>query len=261
MSHTDHSPTTPGLAQQAHHEVEDAKARLASGAQRMRAETGSAIKTLMTDALDGRRTRISGELRALSHSLRKAADGTSDSATHAAPLAHKAAQALDSLSRRIETQSAAEIGRSITQYGRSNPALFVGGCLLAGLAVGRLLFVQPAQPHDDRRDSRAPNGPDSAPANAREQHQRDRGTWSQGTASSSRLLLDADTRISPSPLRGTQGDEDTLSDGARAHTPPFLGEGQSTGHRNAHGDADHGEGTIHHPHAASMGDEARHAHP
>jgi len=258
MSHTNHSSPTSGLAQQAHHEVEDAKARLASGAQRMRAETGSAIKTLMADALDGRRTRFSGELRALSHTLRKAADGSSENATYAAPLAHKAAQALDSLSQRIETQSATDIGRSITQYGRSNPALFVGGCLLAGLAVGRLLFVQPTQAHEDRRDSRAHNGPNSVASNAREQHQRERNTWSQGATSSSRLLLDADTRISPSPLHG---DEDTLSDGARAHTPPFLGEGPSTGHQNAHRDADYGEGTIHQPHAASMGDEARHARP
>lgn len=140
-----HSATpTDDLRSAARHEYDDARDRIAGQTDRLRHEGGATIKTAVTDELDRRKAGIGAEIRTLAETLRHAADEQSQKAATgvgAAPssLLGHGAGLLEDLGAGLEGRSVNDITRSVSDYARNNPALFIGGCILAGLAVGRLL--------------------------------------------------------------------------------------------------------------------------
>lgn len=135
---------TDDLKDAARHEYDDARQRLSGHAERLKTEGASTIKTVVTDELDRRKAGVGAEFRSLAATLRNASKEQAEKAESgvgAAPsaLLGQGADVLESLSSELEGQSVSDLTRSVSTYARANPAIFIGGCILAGLAVGRLL--------------------------------------------------------------------------------------------------------------------------
>lgn len=156
MTHTDHTadlgePRADDIGRAARHEYQDAKDRLSHQADKLRHEGGQNIRALVTDELDRRRTGFGSEIRNLADTLRHAADEQEDKAetgAGAAPssLLRQGAGVLESLGDGLEKRSVEDIARSVSDYARANPAIFIGGCVLAGIAVGRLVTASSTRP-------------------------------------------------------------------------------------------------------------------
>lgn len=150
------SATSDDLKARARHEYDDARGRLHDSAHRLRSEGGATLLNTVTDELERRKSGFAEELRGLSDTLHKASreQTEKDGGTAPSGLLGYGADLIDDLNSGIEGRSVTEIGNSVAGYARANPALFVGGCLLAGLALGRLLTAStPATP----RPSYAPD--------------------------------------------------------------------------------------------------------
>ena len=135
---------TEDLKDAARHEYEDARQRLSGHAERLKTEGASTIKTVVTDELDRRKAGVGAEFRSLAETLRNASKeqaAKAESGIGAAPssLLGQGADVLESLSSELDGQSVSDLTRSVSAYARANPAIFIGVCILAGLAVGRLL--------------------------------------------------------------------------------------------------------------------------
>lgn len=141
---------TTDLGATARHEYHDAKDRLSHQADKLRREGGQNIRSLVTDELDRRRTGFGSEIRNLADTLRHAADEQEEKAetgAGAAPssLLRQGAGVLESLSDGLENRSVEDLTRSVSDYARANPAIFIGGCVLAGIALGRLVTASGSQ--------------------------------------------------------------------------------------------------------------------
>lgn len=64
----------------------------------------------------------------------------------ASRLVQQAADGLESLSRSLADKEPGDLLNAVRDFGRRNPAAFIGGAVLVGLAVGR--FARAAEPHD-----------------------------------------------------------------------------------------------------------------
>ncbi|MDH2327005.1 hypothetical protein QCN27_09000 [Cereibacter sp. SYSU M97828] len=141
---SDRADTADDIGKTARHEYQDAKDRLSHQADKLRREGGQNIRSLVTDELDRRRSGFGSEIRNLADTLRHAADEQQEKAetgAGAAPssLLRQGAGVLESLSDGLESRSVEDLARSVSDYARANPAIFIGGCVLAGIAVGRLV--------------------------------------------------------------------------------------------------------------------------
>lgn len=141
MTYTDPSTSTQdSLKARAQNEYDDARSRLYEGAQRLKTDAAPTLMNSVTGELERRKDGLSAELRSLAETLRHASDEQSGKdSIQASGLIGHGAQLVEDLSRGLEGRSVNEIGQSLSGYARGNPAVFIGGCLLAGLAIGRLL--------------------------------------------------------------------------------------------------------------------------
>lgn len=64
----------------------------------------------------------------------------------ASRLVQQAADGLESLSRSLADKEPGDLLNAVRDFGRKNPAAFIGGAVLVGLAVGR--FARASEPHD-----------------------------------------------------------------------------------------------------------------
>ena len=144
MTYTDPSTSTStqdSLKARAQNEYDDARTRLQEGAQRLKTEAAPTLMNSVTGELERRKDGLSAELRSLAETLRHASDEqqSGKDSLQASGLIGHGAQLVEDLSRGLEGRSVNEIGQSLSGYARGNPAVFIGGCLVAGLALGRLL--------------------------------------------------------------------------------------------------------------------------
>lgn len=158
---SDASRSTEELKDAARHEYDDARQRLSGHAERLKNEGASTIKSVVTNELDRRKAGVGAEFRSLAETLRNASKEQAqkaESGVGAAPssLLGQGADVLESLSSELEGQSVNELTRSVSTYARANPAIFIGGCILAGLAIGRLLT---ASEHKLAGSSTSPSNP------------------------------------------------------------------------------------------------------
>lgn len=136
--------STENLKDAARREYNDARERLSDQANRLKRDGGATIKTVVTDELDRRKAGMGAEIRTLAETLRHASSEQAEKAaggmgTAPSSLLGQGADVLESLSSGLENHSVEDLTRSVSNYARANPAIFIGGCILAGLAVGRLL--------------------------------------------------------------------------------------------------------------------------
>lgn len=85
----------------------------------------------------------------------------------AARLVGQAAEGLEGLSRNLAGKDAGELLNAVRDFGRRNPMAFIGGAVLAGLALGR--FARASDHREDPRDeprSFAADNPYESPARA-----------------------------------------------------------------------------------------------
>jgi hypothetical protein len=137
-------------------EVEDARQRLSSAGQGLRAEArdaGATVSASVAHAAERGKDDAAEGLRAFSSAIRRASDdlGARD-ASISARLAREAAEGLERLSDGLQARTMADMSRSIGDFGRQNPAAFLTGCLLAGVAIGRVLVASGDRGYDDGRD-------------------------------------------------------------------------------------------------------------
>jgi len=137
----DTSNVQDDLKAKARREYDDAKARIHDGTNRLKTEAAPNLLNVVTDELERRKEGFTAELGTLAQTLRDASakqneDGTGASAS---TLMERGAGLVEDLNSSLENRSINDIGQSVSDYARANPAVFIGGCLLAGLAVGRLL--------------------------------------------------------------------------------------------------------------------------
>lgn len=81
---------------------------------------------------------VTEHLQDFAQAVRRASDDLSDrDQTMASQLVRQAANGLESLSRSVGGSTPEDMVNSVRSFGRSNPAAFIGGAVLAGLAIGR----------------------------------------------------------------------------------------------------------------------------
>jgi hypothetical protein len=81
---------------------------------------------------------INDHLQSFAGAIRRASDelGEGDN-TMASQLVRQAADGLESLSRSVSGASLQDMVHSVREFGRSHPGAFIGGAVLAGIALGR----------------------------------------------------------------------------------------------------------------------------
>ena len=72
--------------------------------------------------------------------------------TMAAQVVRQAANGLESLSRSVSGASFEDVVELVRNFGRSNPAAFIGGAVLAGLALGRFARASGHRPSSGFRE-------------------------------------------------------------------------------------------------------------
>ena len=134
-----------GITDAAQREITDLRDRTAGMAQSIRDEGKKAKTTalrLMVDEVDGRKAQLVDGLMALTGAVREASEKQD------APIAimSRAVRMLEHATETLDGHSIQDFGTMLTTYSRRNPATFVAGCLLAGLALGRFVNATGAGP-------------------------------------------------------------------------------------------------------------------
>ena len=127
-----------GIADAARREVTDLRQRTEGMAQSVR-EEGSKAKTtalrLLVDEVDMRKAQLVDGLTSLTDVVRDASEKQPVPAT----MMLQAVRMLEHATDTLDGHSMQDLGTMLTTYSRRNPATFVAGCLLAGLALGRFV--------------------------------------------------------------------------------------------------------------------------
>lgn len=122
-------------------DIEAAKARVANVADEVKQSARHAAATTKDETLAGAdRQKDAGasHIDEFASAVRAAADdlGRNDQSIGAQFLG-EAAGGLESISSSLREKSVGEIVDTVSRFGRSNPTAFLGGALLAGIALGR----------------------------------------------------------------------------------------------------------------------------
>ena len=140
--------------------VRDEAARLKDEAARQGAAAYDSLKQGARSLGDEARERaahyaaeqkeaVSSHLEDFAHAIRRASDDLSQrDQTMAAQFVRQAAGGLESLSRSVSGASFEDMIDSVRQFGRNNPAAFIGGAVLAGLALGRFVRASGRRDYD-----------------------------------------------------------------------------------------------------------------
>ena len=173
------SGSTPGLGA-----VQDTVARAKEEAARLSSEAarqakaqarslGEEAKERAARYAEGGKEAVTEHLDAFAQAIRKAGEELSErDQTMAAQVVRQAARGLEGLSRSVGGTTFEDVIDSVRRFGRSHPAAFVGGAVLAGLALGR--FVRSSGRHISYEDAAGDwrDADDRGPGAA--------GEWSQG---------------------------------------------------------------------------------
>lgn len=131
--------------------MHDTKAQLSAAFMRARetaAETSDTVGSAVLDLMDRRRSDFAGGFNEVAEALHRASREAGDQ-TVPSRFVSLTADTFGSFAQAIEERSSREIVRSLTDFGRTNPATFVVTTLLAGFAVGRLLTAEDPSRRDE----------------------------------------------------------------------------------------------------------------
>lgn len=128
----------------AREEAEKAGAALSESASRI----ASDVRDQAVETLDSGRSQVASSLGDFTAAIKKASDelGNRDQSM-AANLVREAASGLEQVSGAIEGKNIQELTRSVSGFARRQPAAFLIGAALAGIAIGR--FAKASAEHDD----------------------------------------------------------------------------------------------------------------
>lgn len=134
-----------------------AQRRLEDAAETVKADAASTKADAMARAeseAERQKDMGAGHLDAFADAVRKAADelGENDESA-AAQFVREAAGGLESLSGSLREKSVGDLVDNVSRFGRTNPTAFLGGALLAGVALGR--FAQASGERVHRTTERA----------------------------------------------------------------------------------------------------------
>jgi hypothetical protein len=131
---------------------EDA-ARLAADAKDELRHRAEAMKDEVTGKVEETKGSAAHSLEAFAEAVRKAGDELkSKDENTAARLVGEAARGLEGFSRMLNEKSIDGIVDSVRSFARSNPAAFVAGSVLAGVALGRFVRSSGRHHHSSARD-------------------------------------------------------------------------------------------------------------
>lgn len=133
-------------------------------AQTLGSSLGAQAKDQASGYVEEGKHAVTQNLDDFAQAIRRASDELSKTEqTMASQIVRQAANGLESLSRSIDGANVDDMMASIRRFGRNNPAAFIGGALLVGLALGR--FARASSPQssagwrdDDRQDSQSWRG-------------------------------------------------------------------------------------------------------
>ena len=99
---------------------------------------GDEAKERASRLAEDQKAAVTEHLEAFAFAVKRAGEDLSErDHTMAAQFVRQAANGLESLSRSVTAQAFEDVVDSVRNFGRSNPAAFIGGAVLAGLALGR----------------------------------------------------------------------------------------------------------------------------
>lgn len=148
MTHTDTSSGATG-AGRTNGDPSSPKEMATSAAQTIKQEAASfaeAAQERARDRIDEGKEKASSSLGDFANAIRMAGDQLSrNDQTMAGRMVRQAADGLEGLSRSVAQKRPEELLDSVREFGRNNPAAFIAGSVLVGLALGR--FVRSSEQH------------------------------------------------------------------------------------------------------------------
>jgi hypothetical protein len=163
MSNTTTGSRTEAMADEAKQTARSAYDRAKADAEVI----GEEAKERASEFAEQRKTEVAESLDQFAKAIERASDELRDSdQTLAGQMVREAADGLGQLSRSIGGATTPELVDSLRNFGRRNPAAFLGGAVLAGLALGRFArATQPQEPVGRQADFPGrPPWPGEAPA-------------------------------------------------------------------------------------------------
>ena len=127
------------------------KEQVAGARERVKGEAANFANTARDKALgavEERQHQATSAVRDFADAIRSAGDQLSE--RNQGPIAQVVRQAADGLegfTRSFENKSPQDMLYAVRDFGRRNPAAFIGGSLLIGLAIGR--FIRSSMPEPD----------------------------------------------------------------------------------------------------------------
>ncbi|HEX5775261.1 MAG TPA: hypothetical protein VFX95_01140 [Caulobacteraceae bacterium] len=144
LPETDLQPASPTLKDQV------GKAR-----QRVRGEAAnfaSSAREKAVEVIEERQHKVTGAIGDFAGAIRRASDDLNEhNQGMAAQLLTRGADSLEGLSHTLDGKSPGEMLNAVRDFGRRHPVAFIGGAVLAGLAVGR--FVRSSMPDEGYDDT------------------------------------------------------------------------------------------------------------
>jgi hypothetical protein len=101
---------------------------------------GETAKESIADYAEVQKSHVSEGLQQFAAAVQRASEELRENdQTMAGQVVREAADGLSQLSKSIGGSTAPELLDSVRRFGRDNPAAFIGGAVLAGLALGRFM--------------------------------------------------------------------------------------------------------------------------
>lgn len=145
--------TGAGPAGDGKRQTEVAKERLSQAGQALKGEAQSfaqGAKTQASERADAAKTQVGSTIHTFADAIRKAGDDLGEhDQTFAARMVREAADGLEGFSRALSEKRPEEMLDNVRDFGRRNPAAFVAGSVLVGLAVGRFFRASERQMEPD----------------------------------------------------------------------------------------------------------------
>lgn len=129
--------------------TEVAKERLSQAGQALKGEAqtfAEGARSQASERAETAKTQVGSTIHTFADAIRKAGDDLGEhDQTFAARLVREAADGLEGFSRALSEKRPEEMLDTVRDFGRRNPAAFVAGSVLVGLAVGR--FFRASERH------------------------------------------------------------------------------------------------------------------
>jgi len=119
-------------------QVKEGVQSAAEGAKEQASQYAAQAKEQAERYAEGQKQAVTQHLDDFAKAVREASETLSrNDQTMASQVVRQAANGLESLSRSISGANLQDLVNSVRDFGRANPIAFIGGAMLAGLALGR----------------------------------------------------------------------------------------------------------------------------